>query len=162
MVAPDDDFSPTVSEALTDDPFLGCWSDFDPSSGGEIRIEATSPGRVDFLFDDVAPFAAPAGTQSGFALAHESVAGTWTFSNLSLLTTNLNDAFFGLSRGNLGATNQGAQTFAGTTGTLGTASAMLYEFGQANQLSPVVAGTTELIFIPTQIAGQSGYGWSSN
>ena len=49
----DSDFSPTLSEAANDAPFIGFWTDLDASQGGSITASTPAPGsgiiRVDYL-----------------------------------------------------------------------------------------------------------------
>lgn len=107
FVAPDADFSPTLSEVFSDTPFYGFWTDQNPSAGGAIRIEIALRGGkrwFDVVWDNVPYFGNPGGNTYTVSLAED---GEINMHFASVLPntggTGGGDAqFVGASNGNLG------------------------------------------------------------
>ena len=166
----DSDFSPTLSEAANDAPFIGFWTDLDASQGGSITASTPAPGsgiiRVDYL--GVPYFGVPSPTVS-FGVEIDCIAGTLRLDGLSGIGTNPSGGstgdsqFLGLSPGS-GASDPGAQAFAvGSNGAASTAADMLYDFAQGlGSAGPTVTnallpGTLDvLVFTPD---GSGNYSW---
>ena len=157
----DTDFSPSVSEALGDAPFVGLWTDLNPSAAGTVTLSTPAAGsgivRVDW---QGVPFWGQSATAT-FGVEFDSNTNDVTIDNLSLMQenptmTSSGDAqFLGLSSGVLaGATDGGTTDFSSGTGT-GSGSDMLYDFlasGSANglvpSLLPLPSSFDRIIFSP--------------
>ena len=116
--AADSDFSPSVGEALTDNPFAGFWTDLNPhpvNGGGNIIVDSSAPGVVRVNYNGViyyGEFAAP----NTFAVVMDTTNGDLTLDGLTGIANNpavvgsvAGDAqFFGISGGlAVGATDAG-------------------------------------------------------
>lgn len=153
------DFSPSVVDALADDPFIGAWCDLDPSTAGEIRVASGPVGTIAFIWDAVAPFAAPSGTVTSFQVVHDVGSGAWSIDGLGGLASVAGETFLGLSPGTLGATDPGQALFLLGSGTPSAGSEMIYEIGPGSGLSPVTGGLARLAFLPTVVGGEATYDW---
>jgi hypothetical protein len=173
FIGADTDFSPTVAEALTDNPFLGCWTDLNPVLGGTITA-TLSPSGLTTTYDAVPYFeeaAAPTSMEFGI-----DIAGVVTLDVSGMVpnplsgTLTASDAvFLGITAGNTGATNPGRTAFrVGASGASASAFDMLYDFVDFNMGTPAVAGQLDsvtalqtgngvLTFTPR---GTLGYSWT--
>lgn len=154
----DVDWSATVSEALGGYPFLGCWTDLDPSSGGGITITSLGLGmRVDWIG---IPYYFEPATSVTFGLEICGACGAISVDGLPGIGANPaspaasgDSVFLGLSGGLAGgATNAGATLFAlGSFGTPAQPTDMIYDFydaplsGGPARPASLVAGTLQRI-----------------
>jgi hypothetical protein len=158
----DTDFSPTLAEALVDSPFCGFWTDLNPAAAGTITVAASST-QVIVDYQGV-PYFGSVGSGNSFSIAFDVPTGSVTLGINSIAPNPAGlgggDAqFLGLSRGNLGASNNGPAGFAiGATGTPVASTDMLYDFwdglagtapGGVNLLSSIQGGLTGILFAPS-------------
>lgn len=174
---PDTDFTATVAEAMADNPFVGHWTDMNPTLGGTITFSNAGSGilRIDWAG---VPYFGEAGTANTFGVSLDTNNGSVTIDGLQgiqpnpatgLVTSAVGDAaFLGLSCGAPGgATNGGATVFSsGGGGCPIMATDMVYDFIGSGATPPVIvpslAGTstlTAVTFTP-QIGG--GYCWTGS
>lgn len=167
FTAADTDFSPTVAEALLDNPFVGPWTDMNPGivGSGQISISSPAAGIIRADWNGVRYFNSTLATQTAtFGIQLDGNNGVVTIDGLGGITNPsplLRDMFFGISKGNLGATNGGATTF-GVGGPNDPAGPhdMIYAFGQAGTLTP---GMNSITFTPTILTGGiDSYSWTGN
>ena len=139
------DFSPTVAEALTGAPFIGFWTDLNPSLGGNITVGPGvapngSSSAIVVHYDNIRYYNST--TPVNFKVIYDCAASAWFITGLATSPPNPltgNAQFLGLSvGGGAGATNPGSQTILGNGGIPGTvvsgltSSSMLYEFSTGN------------------------------
>jgi|AMFO01.1.fsa_nt_gi hypothetical protein len=170
MGATDSDFTATVGEALTDNPFVGYWSDLSPNAGGSVTITNPLPGVVEVVYANVPYFAQP-GSSVSFIVRLDTNTGQVDLDGLTgigpnpTVTGTGDNAFMGISGGNLvGATDPGPTTFTvGGSGTVLAPTDMWYDFldyttAPAVGLVPSLqAGTLNTIqFLPD---GAGNYIW---
>lgn len=163
----DSDFTPSASEAMTGQPFVGFWTDLTPSPSalagqpGSITISVVGPEvfRIDWNqvnYDQT-------GVGTTFGIEFDATTGLVSIDNLSMMVPNTggielcDNQLLGMSPGAIGgATSAGVTTFsAGGAGTVGAATHMLYDFydagiangsGLCNSLAP---GTLQsVVFTP--------------
>jgi len=169
--AADSDFSPSVGEALTDNPFAGFWTDLNPhpvSGGGNITVDSSAPGVVRVNYNGVIYYGQSAAPNT-FAVVMDTNNGDLTLDGLTGIGNNpavvgsaAGDAqFFGISGGlAVGATDPGTTLFtSGGTGAPALPTDMLYDLhpaGAAGVCPSLAPGTlSSVIFSP---AG-GGYLW---
>ncbi len=152
----DSDFSPTVAEALTDNPFVGFWTDLNPhpvAGGGNIILDSPLPGVVRVNYNGVIYYGQP-GSPNTFAVVMDTTTGDLTLDGLAGIGSNpavagsaAGDAqFLGMSGGNaVGATDPGATLFAaGSAGASVLSTDMIYDqhpAGTAGVCPSLVPGT---------------------
>ena len=171
FVSPDTEYSPSISYALSNDPFVGAWSDFDPSTAGTITISSPAPEvvRVDWIGVD---YYSPSGTPNTFGIEFNAATGTVSLDGLTGIVSQSSggsgneDMFLGLSPGTaLSATDPGAIVFTpGSMGGVLGGSDMLYDYynytSSAGMPPSLVPGTlNEIIFTPST-AFPSNYQWT--
>jgi hypothetical protein len=152
FVGQDNDFTPTVAEALLDNPFAGAWTDLNPGVGGTVTVVSTGTGiRIDYT---AVPYFGST-VLNTFSIEFDA-----SSAEVKLLGINGIGAggamFLGISRGNTGATNAGAAMFANLVGFTANATDMIYEFGSGGTLAP---GITNIRFIPN---GSGNYDFIAN
>lgn len=152
------DFSPTVAEGLTQAPFLGFWTDLNPSGSvsASIVVDWSTAPVVTVTYNNVIYYG-QTGLLSG-SLSIDAATGAVTLSGMGGFppssSTTL-DMFVGITRGSGIATDPGPITFApGTTGTSAVATDMLYTFGRAGTLA---TGVSSIVFTPAP----SGYAFTA-
>jgi hypothetical protein len=114
----DTDYSPTVAEALADDPFAGLWIDVSPNVGGAITVStpAVDTVRVDYVN---VPFYGNSTLTNTFGIEINATTGIIQIDGIAgvqsfPVTVGTNpEGFLGVSRGNTGATNAGATAWIG-------------------------------------------------
>ena len=167
----DSDFSPTLSEAVNDSPFVGYWTDLNPAQGGSITVSTPVLGsniiRVDY--QSVPYFNLP-GTPISFGIQIDCINGDVLLDGLVGITANPSSGstgdnqFLGLSPGAGGATDPGTAAFAlGGSGSATAASDMLYDFasgltGAPVALTSLIPGTLGAIHFAPDGAGN--YLWT--
>jgi hypothetical protein len=171
--AADTDFSPTVTEALADDPFLGFWTDLDPGAAGSGAITvSTMGGLVTVRWNGVPHFGSTSACT--FEIAFDPGSGSWTLGALQGVVPNPGGGggggsaqFLGLSAGlGGGATDAGPTVFsAGGSGAPAAPTDMLYDFWDGltssapNSIHLVASlqnGLSRIVFTP---AG-GAYSWA--
>lgn len=170
--AGDSDNSPTQGEGLTDNPFVGFWTDLNPALGGSITVShpAASLVRVDWAG---VPYAGEAATANSFAIMFDAATGQITLDGLSGIQANplaaagVGDSqFLGLSKGVLGSTDPGPAAFApGGSGAPSSPAAMIYDFynyvaGAPGRCASLGAGVNGIVFTPSA-AMPGAYSWSA-
>lgn len=156
----DPDFSPTIAEAMSDQPAVGAWADFNPSVGGQIQVSITSLGwvRIDYGIA-VAPLQYfGSGQAVTFAIELDPISGEIVLDGLSGISSEPNlMMWLGLSGGSpLRATNPGVAGFAPlTSGVTTTLTDMIFEFGPAGSLAP---GVDRVILRPNALGN---YDWAA-
>jgi len=159
------DFTASPSEALAGDPFVGFWTDLDPSFG-TVFVMAPTSTRIEVAY--VAPyFGEHTGSSVSFRIVLDSTTGDVELSGLLMVGANPltgplptagDRQFLGISPG-LGAIDPGPITF--TAGGAGTGST-LYDWydhlGSGPALVPSLQGGTlnRIRFSPNP---QGGYDW---
>jgi hypothetical protein len=170
----DIDFSPTIQDALIDNPFVGFWTDLDTDPASTISVVATST-LVTVNFNNLVYYAEP-GSSVSFSCSFDAN-GTVRLFNLTGINPNpltnsslpAGDAqFFGLSSGNLlTATNTGPTTFGvGMSGTNPGGQSMLYDFwdgapgtapGSVGLVSSLQGPLQGITFVPSGVPGEYSY-----
>ena len=152
------DFSTTVAEGLTQAPFLGFWTDLNPSGSvsASIVVDWSTAPVVTVTYNNVIYYG-QTGLLSG-SMTIDAATGAVTLSGMGGFppssSTTL-DMFVGITRGSGIATDPGPITFApGTTGTSAVATDMLYTFGRAGTLA---TGVSAIVFTPAP----SGYAFTA-
>lgn len=171
--SPDTDFSPTAAEGLTDDPFCGLWSDFNPFLNGTITITQPTFSIMSVQFRGLSYFG-ESDSRSAFDIRFNAGTGDVVLDSLDCVQPNpqlgstfsSGDAqFLGITMGNMGATDGGPTIFApgATSGPPGVATDMIYDFWDGVSPGPngvglcdsLQTGLRSIRFVP---AGGS-YGW---
>ncbi len=133
FTAPDTAYASSVSAAAAGVPFVGFWTDLDPSAGGTITLSRPVSTRFRIAWNNVPYLGESVGvtfniefdTQTS-AVILDGLLGVLPNPQFSAPSTGQNQ-FFGISRGG-GALNAGRTTFSpGTSGTAASATAMLYD-----------------------------------
>ncbi|NRA97652.1 MAG: hypothetical protein HRU14_15765 [Planctomycetes bacterium] len=165
---PSIDFSASPAEAMAGDPFVGFWTDLDPTNGN-VTIHAPTPSAIVVGYT-ATYFDEPSGNVS-FYIRFDAATGGVDLLGLQLIPANpLTSAlatagdrqFLGLSPG-LGATDPGPVTFGvGAVGS-GGSSAMLYDWydhlsGHPSLVPSLQTGNLYGIFFSPN--GQGGYDWT--
>ena len=160
----DTDFSPTLAEALLDQPFFGLWADMNPamigSTGalGSVSITMPAAGTYRVAYSAI-PYFVQATTSNSYALIIDT-AGIVQLDGLSgvvlhPVATSL--MFTGISAGLTGATDPGAAAFAVGGPNAGPAGlGMIYAFGQAGLATQ---GLNNITFVPNMTGN---YDWLAN
>lgn len=149
-------FSPAVANGLTDQPFVGAWTDLNQSLGGSITVTAPAADQLQVNYNAVPYYGTSIGNT--FSVNFNATTGVVTLSGISTLgvggTSNM---FLGITNGNLGATDAGATLFnVSGPNALGSATDMIYNFGV--QGPPLGGGANTLTFIPFG----AGYTWTGS
>lgn len=164
--AGDVDYSPTVAEALMDNPFFGIWTDFNFAAGSSVTINGSMAGALHVDYTNLIYWGTT--VTNTFALHVDAVSGLVSIDGLTGLGVGpvpapagtVADQFMGMSRGNDNfganiATDPGQTMFAlggpipGPTGF-----GMIYKFGPWGSLT---TGINNLQFLPT---GFGNYDWA--
>ncbi len=168
--APSSSFSPSVSAALSGNPFVGLWTDLDPSLSGNITISSPGMSRVRIDWNGVPYWGEPTAPVT-LGLEFDSASGEVTLDSLLQVPINPRNnspysgqnQFLGLSRGGPNAIDLGTSAFAPNFVGTGPANAMLYDFLNAagpGGLAPTLfTGLDQLRFVP---AAGGGYAWVGN
>lgn len=162
----DTDFSASVTEALTDNPMIGGWVDFNPLGASVINI-SVDPITLEVVVDYGTPTAGlvyfGGTTPNSFQVRLDTQSGIATITGLSGLTDGSAPMFLGVSGGNaVGATDIGASVFSALAGTTVNATDMVYEFGTPGPNGPTSMGTVTgpgvntITFIPNSTGN---YDW---
>jgi hypothetical protein len=169
--AADSDFGPSQGEISSDNPFLGFWTDLDPSTGGTISITSPATNVVRVFFGSVRYF----GTNItvSYSIEFDASTGAITLDGLQGISPNTTGTgtgarqFLGITRGNTGATDPGRMTFGVGGSGVGSSTAALYDYcnatapslscGGAGRLNSLQTGLTRIVFTPT---GSGGYSWA--
>lgn len=157
-----DDFSPTLAEALTGQPFAGNWSDLAPNTGGTITINNPGAGLVNVNYNLVRYFGDTA--TASFDIDFDCATGGVSIGNLQgiLPSTLAMDQILGVSPGGAAlATDPGLAGFGpGLAGAAGNSTDMLYAFNTAVSASlrhaAITAGMLSVSFTPD---GFGNYIW---
>lgn len=163
FVGTDTDLTATIAEGLTDNPFVGYWTDLNPALGGSITVSNPGPGVVRVNYANV-PYAAEAATANSFGIEFDTNSGIVSIDGLGGIAVNPQTvlgtgdaAFLGITRGNTGATNGlGPQLFSnGGSGSALNATDMWFDFylqvaAGAGRVASLGAGTLNSIaFVPS-------------
>jgi hypothetical protein len=163
----DTDFSATVSEARTDPPFVGYWTDLSPNAGGTWSWGITASGDLELVYSGVGYFGqVPPASSNSFVIRYVGATAEFVLAGLRGITPsvagNAPASFLGMSPGFLAgpATNPGPAAFApGASGAAGAASDMIFEFNSGVPVpAAVAAGVDRLIFTPD---GMGNYTWTA-
>lgn len=148
----DTDFSPSVAEALTDNPFVGPWVDLSPNVAGTISTAVTAPGVITTTWSNV-PYYGNSGLTASFSISFDTSNDSITISGLNsfpvfpVTVGAENNMFLGLSAGNTGSTDVGQTTFSiGGPNPPPAGLGMIYQFGQGGTLAP---GVNTITFTPS-------------
>ena len=156
--ATDDDFSASIAEALTDQPFVGVWTDLSPNVGGSVTATSPAPGIVRVDYSGV-PYFGQAVATASFGIELNCFTGDVMIDGVQGIMQDPSNVpmFLGVSPGVVGpATDPGASVFMpGAVGAAGAATDMTYEFG-AGSVPAVAAGVTTLLLTPD---GGGNYTW---
>lgn len=167
--APDVAYSPSVSEALNDDPFVGFWTDLNPSAGGNVTINRPAPTAVRVDWTNVPYFGTT--TPVSFGIEICLLCGAVTVDGLNGIAPNPSSLpggdsqFLGISPGFPVATDGGASLFVGG-GIPANPTDMIYDFYDASVgvtgIVPSLDGTgvVGVAFTPHPPVMPS-YGWVS-
>lgn len=164
--APDTSFSATVADARSGNPFVGFWTDLDPTSGGTINLTSPGPARVRVAYDG-APYwgevAAPT-----FAIEFDAQAQTVSLDGLAGIVANPQvfggfsgtNQFLGMSPGN-NAQDPGTTTFAPSGSGAGSGTGMLYDYydwtaNSSGLVSSLQGSLDRITFVPSG----SNYSWN--
>ena len=167
----DSDFTPSVTEALADNPFVGCWADISPNIAGSVTLSspATDIVRVDYV--NVPYFGEPT-TSNTFFVEFDATSGIVTLGGLTGIAPQPgtaspgDDMFVGMSPGNsVATTDPGVTLFTqGGAGGVAAATDMLYDFysattatGLAPSLLP--GSLNDILFVPST-AFPTNYDWA--
>jgi hypothetical protein len=170
------DWTPTVAEAqaTTSGPFIGFWTDLNPTtvSGGAITASQPAPGllRVDYV--GVAYDLEPTAPVT-FGIQFDTTTGTVQLDGLTGIVANPQTTFlatadsqyFGMSRGS-GATDGGISTFAaGSVGLALSPTAMIYDWygavaGGPGRVNSLVPGTLNSIVFTPSLTAAPNYDWA--
>jgi hypothetical protein len=152
------DFSPTVAEGISQAPFLGFWTDLNPtgSPSASIVVDWSTSPVVTVTYNNVVYYGQTALLSGSMSI--DAASGAVTLSGMGgfpASTSTTLDMFVGLTRGGGTATDPGPTPFApGGAGTSALATDMLYQFGRAGTLA---AGVSTIVFTPAPV----GYAWSA-
>lgn len=165
------DFSPSIAEALTGAPFIGFWTDLDPSSAGSITIDVPSSDTIVASYQGLPYFGEPTSSVS-FDIVLDAASGGLSLENLSgigpaAVAATLFEGdpqWLGISSGGGGATNGGPTLFqSGMSGSPLIDTDMIYDWWGATvgtgALVPSLQGNppTRIDFSPQ---GNS-YSWTA-
>jgi hypothetical protein len=170
------DWTPTIAEAqaTTSGPFIGFWTDLNPSlvTGGAVTASQPAPGllRVDYV--GVAYDQEPTATVT-FGIQFDTITGmvqldglTGIVANPQLVFAATSDSqYFGMSRGS-GATDGGITTFtAGGSALALSPTAMIYDWygavvGGAGRVNSLVPGTLNTIVFTPSVTAAPNYNWA--
>ena len=165
------DWSPTIAEALNGDPFIGFWTDLNPSAAGSITVDVPASDIIVVSYQGLPYYGEPS-TSVSFDIVLNAASGMLSLDNLGGIGpgTTLSSGFagdpqfFGLSLGGAGATDPGPSLFqSGTGGAAASPTDMLYDWwdgtGSPPGLVPSLLGNppTRIDFSPH--AG--GYSWTA-
>lgn len=167
----DNDFSPSLTEAVADLPSVGFWTDLDPSVGGSITISAPAPNTIRIAYNQVRYFGET--VANSFAIEFNTALNTVTLDGLAGIQVNPQSGtittsdrqFLGISRGQSIATDNGGATFTpGTSANAINGTAMLYQFynppTQTGGLTTALLSTplNRIVFTPI---GNGNYSWTA-
>lgn len=173
--AGDSDFTPSITEALTDPPSVGNWVDMRPNATaaagaqGSVTMSAVGPDvfRIDWNQVDYWTI----GTPTTFGIEFDAASGLVTIDNLNLMSpqvganTSRDNQFLGISPGMAGgATDPGSTTFTIGGGGTPAATDMIYDYydavgtaGTPGITASLVPGTlNSIVFAPSG----AGYTWA--
>lgn len=166
----DTDFSPTLTEALGDNPFVGFWTDLNPSAGGSVTLSRPGATAVRVDWTNVPYFGTT--TPISFGVEFCLICGATTIDGLPGIVANPgststgDNQFLGMSPGAVGgATDGGATLFTVGGGLPANGTDMLYDFynyttGGGTGLVPSLNGGSlmAIAFTPNGAVAPS-YGW---
>jgi hypothetical protein len=154
--AGDFEFSPSVAEALTDNPFVGPWQDFSPNISGCVSVCEDANG-VSVFFGDVPSFGLP--NDLGSFSINFLTGGNVTIDHMDNLFPFAEPQFLGMSPGSPGlATDAGPVNYTLGLGLTTNATDMIYNFQP--QGGPAAApGLTTITYTPNAF---NNYDWTSN
>jgi hypothetical protein len=162
----DIDYSPTVAEALLDQPFFGIWTDFNFQAGSAVTINGTMASGLHVDYTNVIYWGTT--ITNTFSLHVDATTGVASIDGLTGVVPGpatapggtVLDQFVGISRGNDNfgtnvATDPGITAFSVSGPNPGPAGfGMIYNFGQWGTLT---TGLNNLLFVPN--AG-GNYDWA--
>jgi len=151
--APNDDYFPTAQAALNEAPFVGLWTDLDPTSAGAITVSNPQPGIVRVEYTAV-PYYGQIATVD-FFMEFDLGSGIINISGLSGIGNHPqgDNQFLGMSPGGGGyATDPGGINFSPMSassgiGVAGSVGDMLYDLGPS-PLSSIASGLDAIYFVP--------------
>lgn len=177
LVGEDTDFSPSTSELSTDNPFVGFWTDFNPSLGGTITVGVPAAGVVRVDYAGMSYYSEP-GTTSSFGIEFDTTNDHVRLTGLLGITANPrtnsfaasgDSQFLGLSGGNAVGATMGANTtfLPGASGTTTNGTDIVGDFfdhggtptGGALVGSLGATGTDAVTFFPNAFGN---YDWFVN
>lgn len=156
------DFSPTISEAMSGPGFFGFWTDMNVVLGGSIALDSPAAQQLRVSWTNV-PYYGEPGTANSFELIIDTGTGQLAITGLAGIAPNpinnttipSNDTqFLGISMGSVGATDGGATTFVTGTGMGAQPSDMIYDWfdgapGGAGLAPSLTGSLTAILFSPT-------------
>ena len=158
FVNPDGDFSPSVTEAMTDDPFVGPWTDLlDPSSGGGyLFVSDDGAGNVSVVWDSMQHW----NDNTVFVDATVSFisSGEVVIGGMSNVGGFGEEMFLGMSAGSsVTATDPGMVDYTAGVGTTLNGTDMIYRYtGTAAELA--APGISIITFTPNALMN---YDWAA-
>jgi hypothetical protein len=152
-------FTPTVAQALTDQPMVGAWCDLNPAGvpAGTITVTTPAIDQVQVNYNAVVYFGTA--ITNTFSINFNGTTGVITIQNINGFGVGgLANMFLGISNGNLGSTDPGVTPFnvSGPNTTGNGTTDMIYNFGI--QGPALGGGANNITFTP---AG-AGYTWTGS
>jgi len=172
----DSDYSPTLTEALNGDPFIGFWTDLTPPTQPYV---VTNPALGVLRVDIVAGYY-PVATGLSFAIEIDDINQQFSIDGLLGITAQAgtagggDDQFLGLSVGLAGgATDPGATTTftVGGSGATAVGTDMLYDFldttiipgtGLTPSLSPGTLNSVTFFYQGASSTAGAGFAWTGS
>ncbi|HMS17183.1 MAG TPA: hypothetical protein PKA37_10120, partial [Planctomycetota bacterium] len=152
--AGDNDFSPTLTEAINNVAFAGCWTDLEPNAGGCISVFEDGLGEVSVAYEGVRNWGTSEFTTFVVTI---KASGEIVLSNMDNVAAYANNSFVGISQGNGFATNGGAVDYTFGIGATFNSTDMIYNFVNFGLGSPA-PGITSISFTPNPF---TNYDWTS-
>lgn len=168
----DTDLSPSIADALIDNPFVGFWTDLNPSAGGSVDINIPVPGTIDVVYNNVPYFGTT--IPVSFTVSFDVASGVVTMTGLNTIMANTglvtggDSQLLGISPGAVNSVTDGGATAFNPTGggaPVGLAD-MTYDFndpGVSGVGLPTSMGVnmiSTLILIPVG-SGSPAYAWNA-
>ena len=157
FVGPDGDFTPTVGEGLTDNPFVGPWTDLRHplGGGGCLYVCDDGAGNVSVRWESLQHW--NDGSVRMSATVSFAATGEITIDGMENVGGFGEEMFLGITQGNLGATDPGMVDYTLGAGTTANATDMIYRYtGTASELA--APGIGSITFTPNALMN---YDWSA-
>jgi hypothetical protein len=153
----DTSYTPTVAAAQTGVGFVGCWSDLNTATAGNITLSLVGNAFV-ASWNGVGYFGGTAGNVNTFSIAIDSVTGVVTITGTTAIAVQAGlNMFIGASPGS-GATDPGMAAFGPAgAGAATLTTDMIYRFGATGP--GLAAGANTIVLTPD---GLGNYTWASS